>query len=165
MKIIYTGGNFTPAMKEFTEEKLEKLEVFPESKGEYRITLTVLPNKIFNVEISLDNKARASSVGEDYYALVIDTIQKLTVQIKKYRKYIDHKTLSSKYEIETLDEIDELIAREKALIVDELSLDEAVAEMDVLGHNFFIFRDIDCANEIAVLYKRKDGTLGLIRCK
>ena len=164
-QIIYAGSNFSEAMKNYTSEKLEKLESFPEVNGDFRVTLTTLPNKEFNVEISVDNKIRASSVGEDYYALVIDTIQKLQLQIKKYRKYIDHKTKGSKYEIEEYDDVDDLIAKEKTLIVDELSIDEAIVEMDILGHNFFIFRDIDCGNEITVIYKRKDERIGLIRCK
>lgn len=158
-------GNFTAAMQEYTEEKISKLtNISKYSRA--RITLTSLPNKVFNLEISLDNKVRASARGGDFYALVVDCTEKLFLQISKYKKYLDKRSngkASLDYLIDACDIPD--VVREKTLIVEEMSREEAIANMEILGHTFFIYRDIDCQNNITVVYKRKDDTYGSILCR
>lgn len=159
-------GNFTVAMKEYTEEKLSKLN----QVGTYKIVrtvLTVLPNKKFSLEISLDNKVRASARGEDFYTLVIECVEKLFSQITKYKKYLDKRHSDSKITLDPLLSMDDIpdVVREKTLIVEEMSREEAIANMEILGHTFFIFRDIDAQNNITVVYKRKDETYGSILCR
>lgn len=159
-------GNFTVAMKEYTEEKLSKLN----QVGTYKIVrtvLTVLPNKKFSLEISLDNKVRASARGEDFYTLVIECVEKLFSQITKYKKYLDKRHSDSKVTLDSLLSMEDIpdVVREKTLIVEEMSREEAIANMEILGHTFFIFRDIDAQNNITVVYKRKDETYGSILCR
>lgn len=163
-KIDYLG-NFSVAMKEYTEEKLARLSALG-SYRDVRVTLTVLPNKKFNLEMSLDNKVRANSNGEDFYTLVIDCIDKLFSQLSKYKKYLDKKYNDRPILDSVMELTDEYtVAREKVLIVEEMCQEEAIANMEILGHSFFIFKDIDSENYITVVYKRKDGTYGTIQCR
>lgn len=159
-------GNFTTAMKEYTEEKLSKLNQVGTYKN-VRTVLTVLPNKKFSLEISLDNKVRASSKGEDFYTLVIECVDKLFAQITKYKKYLDKRHAGDKVTLDPLLSVDDIpdVVREKTLIVEEMSREEAIANMGILGHTFFIYRDIDAQNNITVVYKRKDDTYGSILCR
>ena len=166
--IEYLGSNFTQAMKEYTEEKISKLCQLNQKYAHARVTLTVLPNKKFSVEVSLDNKVRLSSVGDDFYTVLIEVVDKLFLKLSKYKKYLEKRhSTSPKFDIESLLDFDDEtnIVREKTLIVDKMSREEAIAEMEILGHSFFIYRDIDVMDEITVIYKRKDDTYGLILCR
>ena len=59
----------------------------------------------------------------------------------------------------------EALDSEKILIVPSISQEEAIENMEALGHSFFIYRDIDLADDIVVLYKREDGSYGSIQCR
>lgn len=165
-KTIDYVGNFTPAMKNYFEEKLTKLNQVS-NYSFVRVVLTVLPNKVFNLEVSLDNKVRMTASGEDYYTLTVECIEKLFLQLTKYKKYLDKRYNNEKIPMEILVEESDIqeIVREKTLMVEEMSREEAIMNMEVLGHSFFIFKDIDSQNMMAVIYKRKDSTYGYILCR
>ena len=101
-KIEYSG-NFTAAMKEYTEEKVySKLQSV--TSGAVKVVLTSLPDKKFDLEMSIDNKVRASSRGEDFYTLVIECTTKLFTQLTKYKKYLDKRNAVVIEEPEKLDQ-------------------------------------------------------------
>ena len=69
------------------------------------------------------------------------------------------------YEIETNDEdAKEKIVKRKNVEMKPMDEEEAILEMELLGHNFFVYKDMD-TNKVCVLYKRKDGNYGLIETK
>ena len=69
------------------------------------------------------------------------------------------------YEIETNDEdAKEKIVKRKNIEMKPMDEEEAILEMELLGHNFFVYKDMD-TNKVCVLYKRKDGNYGLIETK
>lgn len=164
-KFIYIG-DFTQSMKDYCQEKISKIESIMEFQNA-RIVLKQLPNKLFNIEISLDNAVRSSSTGEDFYSIIIENVQKILKQLKKNKKYFHSEKKhnnAENYEAYS-DEIDNLVSREKVLIVNEMTINEAIDKMELLDHSFFIYRDIDQENETCVVYKRLDGTYGLIHCR
>lgn len=155
-------GNFTEAMKNFCEEKVSKLKKVSEFKNA-RFSLIVLPNKKFNLEVSLDNSIRMNTAGDDFYALVVDNVEKLFLKLTKHKKYLDKRHEHT--DNFTFDEIDvEKVVREKTLMLEDMSREEAIINMELLGHDFFIYKDID-TGYVSVLYRRKDDTYGVIICR
>lgn len=65
------------------------------------------------------------------------------------------------FEVADAEEDDEELVKTKSIVPDTMELDEAIMRMEMLNHNFFIYRD-DETSEIAVVYKRHDGGYGLI---
>lgn len=161
------NGNFTGAMKDYAEEKLERLAKYTDVKKAV-VTYKVLGEDSIKVEISLGDYVRASKMGRDYYALIIHVVEQLDGQIRRYRTsqiFNKRKAGILEFEYDGDEADDNLIEKEKILIADSLSQDEAVEEMELLGHNFFIYRDIDRMENFCVVYKRADGSYGLIECK
>lgn len=161
-EVIEYVGNFSDAMKEYSCEKLSKLEVI-NKYSRARLNLVSLPNKEFNLEISLDNAARVNMRGTDFYTLVVECVDRLFSQISRYKKHLDKK-FADRADFSEDDDF-ELIAKEKMVFVSEMSAEEAIEEMEVLGHTFFVFKDIDRPEGMSVVYKRNDGSYGLLLCK
>lgn len=155
-------GNFTDAMKDYTEEKISKIQ----SKGidceTVRVKLDFLSVDMV-LEISINNKIRNSKKGDDFYALVVDVVDSICSQANRYKKYSSNKTIRAT-EVEDISSFSE-VARTKLLFLNEMSQDDAIEAMEVLGHTFFIYKDIDYSNDVCVVYKRKDDSYGLIHCK
>jgi putative sigma-54 modulation protein len=111
---------------------------------------------------------RASAVGEDFYDLTKAVVAKLVRQItksKSIRKETPSKNKNIKnFVSEDYDDTDDLIKREKFLLAEEMSDQEAIEQLELLGHEFFIYRDID-RKTICTIYKRKNGGYGLINVK
>ena len=120
---------------------------------------------ILRLEISC-NGVRATSNGEDFYHLVNECVDKIMSQIKRYKKTMSNKSRSSKfnkYLIETDDETEyaKEIVKEKGLVPNKLTDEEAIEEMELLDHSFYLFSDLKTGN-VKLLYRRNDGDLGLI---
>jgi putative sigma-54 modulation protein len=153
--------SFTKAMESYLIEKIEKL-----SKHVDDLNGKAVINKegsLIKLEISLPGNIRASRSGSDYYILVIEVIEQLENQIKKFKsiskkKKHDNLTFNGEFEEEPYN------VREKILIQQKLSRDEAIEEMELLGHSFFIYEDID-QRSTCVIYKRNDGEYGCIIVK
>ena len=157
-------GNFTDAMKNYTEEKISKIE----SKGikcdHVRVKMEKLPVSRV-VEISINNKIRNSKKGEDFYALVIDVVDSICSQVTRYKKYTNKKQDINYLQSEQAEYACPEIAKRKMFFVEEMSEEEAIETMEVLGHDFFIYNDIDNGKRTCVAYKRNDGKYGIIECR
>lgn len=161
MNINYVG-NFTSAMKSYTEEKIYKLV----KKGIECDSVRVKLEKItagFVVEISINNEIRASKKGEDFYSLVIDVVDKISSQYNRFKEYKQTHQISERT-IESED-YGNLIEKEKIFIIQEMTDEEAIETMEVLGHQFFVYKDIDRSNNTCVVYKRNNETYGIIECR
>lgn len=159
MKFI---GNFTDAMKDYTTEKIHKLDKYldvSEAVCKYK-----KEGNEFKLEISVGNNIRASKKGDDFYHVVVDVVDVLASNIKKYRKtkaYQErHCGISEATEIEST--ITNKIVKEKIHVVEETTEDVAISKMELLGHSFYIYKDIDRDNHVCVVYKRTEGDYGLI---
>lgn len=164
--MTFIGGNFTKAMIDYSEEKIEKLSKYTKT-GDAVVCYSALKDDKFKVEISLNNQIRATAVGVDFYALIGDVVNKLELQIKRFKSTATFK--EKHHGILVSDDADsevedDLIEKEKVVILDEISSDEAIDEMELLGHNFYVYRDID-RKAVCIVYKRADGTYGLMETR
>lgn len=158
-------GNFTTAMKDNATEKVMKLSKYINCENAI-VAYKTTRDGLTKVEISIGNDVRASKTGEDFYELVPDVVDKLESQIKRYKST---KLYSKRHcGIENLPDVEDTtdeITKEKTIVLDKETYDEAIDEMELLGHNFFIYKDVDRADNICVIYKRFDGTYGVIECR
>ena len=174
MKVQIYGKNITvtPAIAEKIEKKLNHLEKYfmIDENVIANVVVRVYPNKQ-KIEVTIPTKyavLRTEVVHDDLYAAIDLAIDKLEDQIRRQktrltRKHTEKLAYAFIEEAEVLDngdEGDELV-KTKSIVADTMELDEAIMRMEMLNHNFFIYRD-DETKEIAVVYKRHDGGYGLI---
>ena len=174
MKVQIYGKNITvtPAIAEKIEKKLNHLEKYFISDENViaNVVVRVYPNKQ-KIEVTIPTKfavLRAEVVHDDLYAAIDLAIDKLEDQIRRQKTRLTRKNkeklayafLETEELDEEYDEADEVV-KTKSIVPDTMELDEAIMRMEMLNHNFFIYRD-DETKEIAVVYKRHDGGYGLI---
>lgn len=177
MKLVIRGRNFsveslTDAQREKIETKVQKLEKY--FNGEPNIELVISKEKNNEkVEITLrGNKSvfRAESAGEVLEVCLEKAVNKLLSQIHKFKgrlekRYKNHDSIKFK-ELQPIQEedkeIDEVVfAKKKVIEPKPITPEDAVMEMELVGHNFYVFVD-EATGNINVVYKRNDGKYGLI---
>ncbi|GIN70787.1 ribosomal subunit interface protein [Bacillus sp. J14TS2] len=170
--------NLTDAIRDHIEKKVGKLERYfneiPEAN--VHVNLKVNPNKKAKVEITIPLPQlvlRAEEEHDDMYAAVDLIVDKLERQIRKHktkvnRKFRDQGSAKEFFKMNgnglpVNDEVeDELqIVRTKQFSLKPMDSEEAVLQMNMLGHSFFIFTDAE-TNATNIVYRRKDGKYGLI---
>lgn len=173
MKIIITGRNYKVSehLQEITQQKFSKLEKYFEGKDVevkvcYKKEATTLV-----AEAMLDycgKFVRATASGENAYDNLDVILPKIEGQIRKYRTRFDksHKnsayTLKADFDGDARYENSKLnIVKEKKFTLTPMTVKEAMEEMELLGHNFYVFLEAK-SNTVQVLYLRNDGDLGLI---
>ncbi|WP_078429900.1 ribosome hibernation-promoting factor, HPF/YfiA family [Alkalihalobacterium alkalinitrilicum] len=167
----------TPALRSYVEKKVSKVEKYFDSTplSEVHVRLQVMNNEnIIEVTIPMPQLLlRAEEKHEDMYAGIDLVVEKLERQIRKHKTKVNRKfrqdgTLKYmfKNDIEPLTEegiesedID--IVRTKRFTFKPMDAEEAVLQMDMLGHSFFVFNNA-VNGETNVVYRRKDGRYGLI---
>jgi len=175
MKIIFKGKHIevTDAMRNYIEKRLSKIERHFDHILEVIVTLSVEKNRQI-VEATLQASRaliRAEEETDDMYTSIDKVADKLERQIQKYKeKYFqkphpgtEKKGLANQ-EVDAEDSESDKIAKivkTKRFAIKPMSVEEAAMQMDLLGHNFFVFAN-DNTNKVNVLYKRKDGNFGLI---
>ncbi|WP_312654545.1 ribosome hibernation-promoting factor, HPF/YfiA family [Proteiniclasticum sp.] len=160
----------TDGLKEAVENKLNRLDKYFNQPVEARATLSVTKmDQIFEVTIPFGSVLlRAEESSDDMYKS-IDLVQdKLERQIRKYKTKIERKAGDSSVRFndtafvrdEEADDDSPKIVRTKKISMKPMSKEEAVLQMELLGHSFYVFEDTD--GETSVVYKRKDGNYGLL---
>lgn len=174
MRYTITGRNIevTQGLKDAVEEKLAKLDRYFADDTLAKVSLSV-QRADQKIEITIPTKLgliRAEETTTDMYSsidLAIDLIEK---QIKKYKsKLVDKKqsaqSFSQAFFSETSDDVldnDALkIVKVKKFAIKPMDPEEAVLQMEMLGHAFFVFLNSETEN-VNVVYKRKNGTYGII---
>ncbi len=173
MEIIIHGDKIkiTKAMREYMEEKLEKLDKYLEDSTNVRANVIVkVKNHEQTVEITIPLKSfilRSEETQEDFYAAVDKTIDKLERQIRKNKTKLMSKQVKANHDfnfatIEIEEEKEEKkILKRKTVEVKPMNEEEAILQMELLGHEFYMYKDAE-TNAPAVVYKRKDGNYGII---
>ncbi|ADL08343.1 ribosome hibernation-promoting factor, HPF/YfiA family [Thermosediminibacter oceani] len=175
MKVTVSGKNFevTPALREYAEKKIGKLgrhfNHLNNDNLEAQVTLHVEKDRhIVEVTIPVnDIILRGEEETQDMYSSIDLVVDKLNRQIEKYKTKLTKalRKNSNKndavVESEIPEENEPRIVKVKRFAVKPMSVDEAVLQMDLLGHDFFVFVNAE-TDEINVVYKRKDGDYGLI---
>ncbi len=163
----------TEAIKDYTETKLGKLEKYFKDDD---ITANVLTrvrgnSQIVEVTIPTDKFIlRSEEENDDLYAAIDLVTDKLERQIRKNKTRLNRnikdsvKEFNFDFDIKDEEEAKEKVVKRKNIEMKPMDEEEAILEMELLGHSFFVYKDMDTKN-ICVLYKRKDGDYGLIETK
>ena len=171
MQYIISGRNIdvTEGLKSAIYDKIGKLERYFTPDTEVHVTLSVEKDRQ-KIEITIPMKGnivRAEQVSNDMY-VSIDLVEEIIErQLRKYKnKLVEQKqsaaSLSKAVVDEEIDDDDEInIIRSKRFAMKPMDPEEACIQMDLLGHNFYVFRN-STTNEVNVVYKRKGNTFGLI---
>ena len=172
MKISIYSKNMqmTEALREAAIKKLRRLDKFFFFFLEAKVVLGV-EKKIHKVEVTIPFNGRIVRVEEfsdDMYNALDEAVESLEQQIRKYKSKLQNKRQSNdsiKFEnIEPLDDEDEeefKVVKTKRFAIKPMNIEEAILQMDLLKHNFFVFLNAD-TEEVNVVYKRKDENYGLI---
>ncbi|WP_252231394.1 ribosome-associated translation inhibitor RaiA [Clostridium sp. ZBS15] len=172
MKVIVIAKNIelTNALREMVEKKISKLGKYFNSDIEAKATLSVQRNRqIVEVMIPFNGVVlRGEEANEDMYRAIDLVEEKLERQIRKQKTKLSRKKNGSlKFgEIVDLsavaaDEEEAKLVKRKRFGVKPMDVDEAILQMELVGHNFFVYQDVE-SNKINVIYKRKDGDYGLL---
>ncbi|MDD3383963.1 MAG: ribosome-associated translation inhibitor RaiA [Bacilli bacterium] len=171
MKYQIVGKNvsITPAIESKILKKLSTLDKFLIVKdSECRVVITIVPDGQ-KIEVTIQTKyaiLRGEVINRDLYAAIDLVVDKLEDQIRRAKTKLDRRhreNLGKAFVLSEIEDIEmeEIPVKTKSIVVDTMDLDTAIANMELLGHSFFIYRD-DEEEKIAVVYKRKNGGYGLI---
>ncbi len=174
MKLNIRGEKIeiTGAMKEYAEEKLAKLEKYISNAEDVTVNVLVkLRNHMQKVEITIFLQSlilRSEEEQEDFYAAIDNSIDKLERQIRKNKTRLENKnrvnkSLSFDFEVEEKED-DQKVVKRKSVEVKPMDEEEAILQLELLGHQFYLYNDID-TGKAAVIYKRKDGNYGIIEAE
>ena len=172
MKITIRGDKIkiTDSMKEYIEEKLSKLNKYLKDSDNVNANVVVKVkniNQILEITIPLKNIIlRSEESQDDFYKAVDKTIDKLERQIRKNKTRLSkHAKISKEIffdDTKTNDlEDNDKIIKHKKIEVKPMNEEEAVLQMELLGHEFYMYLDSD-KDKYCVVYKRKDGGYGVL---
>ncbi|WP_102264371.1 ribosome hibernation-promoting factor, HPF/YfiA family [Mesobacillus jeotgali] len=169
----------TPAIREYVEKKVAKLDrYFTESpNANVNVNLKVYQDKKAKVEITIPMKdlvLRAEETHEDMYAAIDLITDKLERQIRKHKTKVNRKFREKDSlkdyapiftEVEQVEEDEDLeVVRTKSFDLKPMDSEEAILQMNMLGHSFYVFTNAE-TNQTNVVYKRNDGRYGLIEAQ
>ena len=171
-EIIGKNISVTDAMREAIEKKLNGLDKYLliDKDTVARVVVRVYPNTD-KIEVTIPTKVgilRAEVEHDDLYAAIDLAVDKLEDQIRRQktrltRRHKDSLAQSFLLEIENEEEKD-IPVKTKTIHADKMDLDEAIMQMELSGHDFYIYTDEETGS-ISVVYIRKDGSYGLIETK
>jgi ribosomal subunit interface protein len=176
MNFNISGENIevTSAIREYIEKKITKLERYFNLTQEAKVHVKIRfnPDKTSKVEVTISLTyfvLRAEETNIDLYAAVDLILDKLERQIRKYKTKINRKfhkkggfihTFVADAKEENKEEQLEIV-RMKQFDLKPMDSEEAILQMNLIGHSFYVFNDAD-TNHTNVIYKRRDGRYGLI---
>ena len=174
MKYTVVGKNVevTEAMKSVIQEKLKVLEKFFLVGEDVECRVLVRTYKVGQkIEVTIPTKVatlRAEVMDENIYNGVDAAVEKLAAQLRKAKAKMNRKNKEHLGTVLALDEIQEekkdekeILVKTKVIEAELMDLDQAITNMTMLGHDFYIYKDSENEN-IAVVYNRKNGGYGLI---
>ena len=179
IKYSIRGENLevTEAIRNYVVSKLEKIEKYFQAEQELdaRVNLKVYREKTAKVEVTIPLGSitlRAEDVSQDMYGSIDLVTDKIERQIRKNKTKIErknkNKVATSKLFTDALVEDPNVaqsrVVRSKQIDLKPMDLEEAILQMDLLGHDFFIYVDVE-DQTTNVLYRREDGEVGLLEVK
>ncbi|BDR60243.1 ribosome hibernation-promoting factor, HPF/YfiA family [Lactobacillus xylocopicola] len=180
LKYNVRGENIevTDALRSYVEKRLKKLEKYFELNQDMlaHVNLKVYRDRQAKVEVTIPLPylvLRAEETTDDMYRSIDSVSEKLERQIRKYKTRINRKSrekgISDFFVDGAAEEADKkasdfTIVRNKHIGLKPMSPEEAILQMNMLEHDFFVFRDAE-TNGISIVYRRNDGRYGLIETK
>ncbi|HKM04316.1 MAG TPA: ribosome-associated translation inhibitor RaiA [Lachnospiraceae bacterium] len=171
MKFIISGKNIdiTEGLKTAIEDKIGKLEKYFTAETEVHVTLSVEKERQ-KIEVTIPVKGsiiRSEQVSNDMY-VSIDLVEEIIErQLKKYKNKLVSKQQANNYfqqsyiDKDYMEEEEIKIIRTKTFDIKPMYAEDACIQMELLGHNFFVFYNAE-SDQVNVVYKRKGNTYGLI---
>ena len=158
----------TDSMKEYAIDKLSRVEKYFDNPNNIVCKVIFsIRGREQKVEVTINGgkyDLRAEVSHSDLYAAIDLVVDKLETQMRKYKSKLMSKDrvqiVYNEEEIIDDDEIEEIVKRKKVYLK-PMHEEDAILEMELSGHNFYIYKDIKTEN-VNVLYKRYDGTYGII---
>lgn len=171
MKFIIIGRNIdiTEGLKSAVQEKLGKLERYFTPETEIHVTLSVEKDRQ-KIEVTIPVKGniiRSEQVSSDMYVSIDLVEEVIERQLRKYKtKIVNQQQAGGNFqkefvEDEFLEDKEVNIIRTKKFGIKPMYPEDACVQMELLGHNFYVFRNAE-TDEVNVVYKRKGNTYGLI---
>ena len=173
MNYIISGKNIdvTDGLREAIYDKLGRLEKFFNEDTNVQVTFSVEKERQ-KIEVTIPMKGhiiRAEQVSDDMYVSIDMVVEIIERQVTRYKKKIIDKEQDVAYfndrflveEGDVADEDEIKIIRSKRFAVKPMYPEDACIQMELLGHNFYVFRNAE-TDEVNVVYKRKGNTYGLI---
>lgn len=175
--IARNNVELTDAVREHAEKKIGKLVRYLPTIGEGKVEISQenakLPQQRYTVQVTLDSKGvliRAQERSDDIRTAIDRIVDVLTKRIERYKGKLYDKGRGTSFARQgaTLEaeetEAPRRVVKGKHFLVKPMPIDEAVQQMELLGHDFFLFTDTD-TERLNVLYRRKDGNYGLIEAE
>ncbi len=171
MRITISGKNIevTEGLKQAVQDKLSKLERYFTPETDILVTLSVEKERQ-KIEVTIPVKGniiRSEQVSNDMYVSIDLVEEVIERQLKKYKnKIVDQKQSAPNFQKEYIDkevedDEDVKIIRTKRFGMKPMYPEDACVQMELLGHNFFVFQNAE-TEQVNVVYKRKGSTYGLI---
>lgn len=171
MKIVITGRkiNITDGLRDAIDKKIGKLSKFFGDDAEAYVTLSVNKTRQ-TVETTIHQTGmiyRAEETNTDMYAAIDRVVDVIERQIRKNKTRLEKKLRDTAFvkNIATFEEPEEekefKIVKSKRHSIKPMSPEEAILQMNLLGHEFYIFKNAE-DDETCIVYKRKDGNYGMI---
>ena len=171
MKYVYVGKEVvSDSLKARTEKKLSKLDRYFNREAEALIRFRQQRGgrNIAEITVSVNGLIlRAEEVSNDMYLSIDRAVDKLESQIRRYRTKMEKHLRDPKPEApeEVVEPVYEEasydVVRTKRFSVKPMDVDDAITQMELLGHSFFVFMNAE-TDSMSVLYRRNDGAYGLL---
>ncbi len=158
----------TDSIKNYIEEKLKRLDKYFENPEDLKANIVVRTRGIDQIiEVTIPIKKailRAEETNKDLYAAIDKVTDKLERSIRKNKTKIKRRKVENMdvfLDFEVEEEEEQKIVKRKQINNKPMSEEEAILQMDLLDHDFFIFQNTE-TNNMSVIYKRKDNSYGII---
>lgn len=172
MKFTFTEKRIdaTPAMKEYAEKKISKIDKYFKTESEAFVTFSTERGR-YIAEVTIKNNGMFYRVKEttgDMCASIDSAVATIERQIRKNKTRLEKRLRTDAFERVVVPMVDDepeeefKIVRNKRFSIQPMGVQEAILQMNLLEHEFFAFRNADEGDAFAVVYKRNDGGYGLI---
>lgn len=176
MKFTFTEKRYEASgdLRAYAEKKIGKLEKFFKNESEAYVTFYSERGR-FTAEVTINNNGmfyRVTETTSDMHASIDSAVAAIERQIRKNKTRLEKRLREGAFEKEALaigteavEEDSEFeIIRTKKFSIKPMTVEEAVLQMNLLEHEFYVFKNLEDEENFAVVYKRKKGGYGLIEC-
>ena len=174
MKFTFTEKKMDSSeeLRAYSIKKIGKLDRLFKNEGEAYVTFSIERGR-YKAEITIHNNGmyyRASELTNDMYASVDSGVAAIERQIRRNKTRLEKKLREGVLEkeappafVHTEEEAEDFrVVRSKRFSIKPMSAEEAILQMNLLGHEFFVFKNMDLDDAFSVVYKRRQGGYGLI---
>lgn len=172
MEYVYNSSKsrcgFSQSMKVFTEGAFKPLEKYLKQDESIKISMEIAKNGALLLRcraVTIDNKHILAEVAtsDDYYSAIYDMKKKIARLINKNKRkkaWVGDTTANT----DSTDAV-ESFGKQKMIVMESITPEQAIKELDALGHEWYVFKNRDENDTVCVVYKRFEGDYGLMICK